>query len=127
MAHTIATFDRPTNKENGLSSPAYSEAQIAARKAIGEQIGKLIQDNLSEIGAFVTPNNNHDGLLVSVNLSCPSLSFVTDSGAEQKTRPFVLNVNASVTTVKDTPAQAEVVAAMTYDELLASLKKRAKK
>lgn len=120
MAKNLVVFNRPAMKERGVTQPTYTPDQIKVRETISQQIAHILQENISDGGAFITPNNARDGMLVALTLPMPSLKFTTPDGNEQETRSWNLTLNALILKegASDKPAaDTEGEAHMSFEEL----------
>lgn len=125
---SLILWDRPANKAADKSATiALTAEQIAARQAYAQSIvNHLSQPGVLEsLGAFVTPGNDAEKgtIMVALTLPMPALTFTDPDGQQAATRPFTLNINATIPapTSKKDKAQptATVVPALSYAELKA--------
>lgn len=119
---TLTVFDRPGNK--GVSFPLTDE-QKTFRMEFAKALTEQIQENLTELGAFVTPGNDAEKgtVMVALSLPMPAISFINDEGETETTRPYNLNINAVIplpgANKQDAGGEAQPIKALTYTELRA--------
>lgn len=122
----VKIWNRPQSKAtNGVSSPGYTPEETTARNECAAELSAVLAKHIDKIGAYETPNNAGDNMLLALTLSIPPVEYTNSAGSRTGTRPFVLNINAPVS-LESAEAQAEgddgeEAVQLTRDELLAQI------